>query len=332
MEAKRQKTNNNNDGDEQSMIRWREGLVQSPDGPAREIPQKHAYSRSLFITRDGAARARIYNFVSQTWSWEDDPVEPTMHEDGRMGLRDNAIGHWVSLEVAIALAWRKREPDTPMRACVLDGRPCEARYIRWEAEDETQDEQQPMTGESFKSLKWKVGLIACDGRGYKISTKGRLMAPDGSITSGVYYDDRMWAAVKGVGLVDLTTVARLRPLIITVPPAVASAADALYNAVPPEEYANDAGIQVGTAWSYYTRAALVLPKDRLREATKFLVSRDLWRRLKEMDEAEDPVLGGSLTDLMSAVQDDLSSRGEFMNSEFQFEQLRLARSCLAKHS
>ena len=331
MEAKRQKTNNNNDGDEQTMIAWREGLVTSPDGPAREIPQKHAYSRALFVTRDGAARARIYNFVSQTWSWEE-PVEPTMHEDGRMGLRDNAIGHWVPIEVAIALAWRKREPDTPMRAYVLDGRPCEARYIRWEAEDETQDEQQPMTGESFKSLKWKVGLIACDGRGYKISNRGRLMAPDSSITRGSYFNDRMWAAVKGVGLVDVTTAARLRPPIINVPPAVASAADALYNGVSPEEYASDAGIQEGTAWSYFTRAALVLPKDRLREVTRDLVSKDLWRLLKRMDDEEDPLLGGSLKDLMEAVLDDLSSRGEFRNSEFQFEQLRLARSCLAKHS
>ena len=73
-----------------------------------------------------------------------------------------------------------------------------------------------MTGESFKSLKWKVGLIACDGRGYKISNRGRLLAPDGSITSGFYFNDRMWAAVKGVGLVDVTTAARLRPPIINV--------------------------------------------------------------------------------------------------------------------
>ena len=331
MEAKRQKTNNNNDGDEQTMIAWREGLVTSPDGPAREIPQKHAYSRALFVTRDGAARARIYNFVSQTWSWEE-PVEPTMHEDGRMGLRDNAIGHWVPIEVAIALAWRKREPDTPLRAYVLEGRPCEAKYIRWVEEDESDDPQQPMAGESFKALKWKVGVIACGGRGYKISNRGRLMAQNGSITRGLYHDDRFWAAVKGVGLVDLTTAAKLRPAIINVPPAVASAADALYNAVSPEQYADHANLQEGTAWSYFTRAAIALPKDRLREVTRDLVSKDLWRLLKRMDDEEDPLLGGSLKDLMEAVLDDLSSRGEFRNSEFQFEQLRLARSCLAKHS
>ena len=51
-----------------------------------------------------------------------------------------------------------------------------------------------------------------------------------------------------------------------------------------------------------------------------------------MDDVEDPVLGGSLTDLMEAVQDELSNRGDFLNSVYQFEQLRLARSCLAKHS
>ena len=158
------------------------------------------------------------------------------------------------------------------------------------------------------------------------------MAQNGSITRGLYHDDRFWAAVKGVGLVDLTTAAKLRPAIINLPPAVASAADALYNAVSPEQYADHANLQEGTAWSYFTRAAIALPKDRLREVTRDLVSKDLWRLLKRMDDEEDPLLGGSLKDLMEAVLDDLSSRGEFRNSEFQFEQLRLARSCLAKHS
>lgn len=114
-------------------------------------------------------------------------------------------------------------------------------------EDESDNPQQPVAGESFKALKWRVGLIQCDGRGYKISNRGRLMAQDGSITRGFYYDDRFWAAVHGVGLVDLLTAAKLRPPIINLPPAVASAADALYNFVSPEEYASDAGIQEATA-------------------------------------------------------------------------------------
>ena len=330
METKRPKTHHDNGGEEQSMIRWPDGLVQSPEGPAREIPQRHAYNRALFITRDGAARARHYNFVSQTWSWAEELVEATVHDDGRLGIRDNAIGHWVPIEVAIALAWRRREPASPMRAYVLDGRPCEARYIRWEEEDETRDDPERRTGESFKALKLKVGLISCDGRGYKLSNKGRLMAPDGSITRGSYYDDRFWAAIRGVGMVDLLTAAKLRPPIVHVPPAVKAAADALYNGVTPEEHADDAGVSKGTAWSYFNRAAIFFPGDKLRRLVPPLVSRDLWSVLLRMDDEEDPLLGGSLMDLMEAVRAELSSRSEFLDSDFAFEELRLARSCMAK--
>ena len=330
METKRPKTHHDNGGEEQSMIRWPDGLVQSPEGPAREIPQRHAYSRALFITKDGAVRARHYNFVSQTWSWAEDLVEATIHDDGRLGIRDNAIGHWVSIEVAIALAWRKRQPESPMRAYALDGRPCEARYIRWEEEDEARDDPEPRTGETFKALKWKVGLISCDGRGYKLSNLGRLMAPDGSITHGTYFDDRLWAAIKGVGMVDLLTAAKLRPPILNVPPTVKAAADAFYNGVTPEEHAEDAGVSKGTAWSYFNRTALFFPGDKLRRLVPPLVSRDLWSVLLRMHEEEDPLLGGSLTALMEVVHADLSSRGEFRKSHYQFEELRLARSCLAK--
>ena len=234
------------------MLTWRDGVVQCPEGAAREIPQAHAYSRSLWCTKDGAIRPRIYNFVSQTWTWED-PVPPLIvHDDGRLGVRDFGIGTsgWMPLEVVIALAWRKRQPDSPMRASVEEGHPMEARYIRWAVEEDVDDAQRTMPGEVWKPLKWKVGLISCDGRGYKLSSLGRLKSPSGAITKGHFYDGKRWAAVAGVGLVDLTTAAKLIPNVVVLPPAIKSAADAMYQGVPPEEYADDAGVEVGTAWSY----------------------------------------------------------------------------------
>ena len=312
------------------MLTWRDGVVQCPEGAAREIPQAHAYSRSLWCTKDGSIRPRIYNFVSQTWTWED-LVPLTVHEDGRLGVRDFGIGTtgWTPLEVVIALAWRKRQPDSPMRASVEEGKPMQARFIRWAVEEDGDDAQRTMPGEVWKPLKWKVGLISCDGRGYKLSSLGRLKSPQGAITKGHFYDERRWAAVTGVGLVDLTTVAKLCPNVVVLPPAIKSAADAMYQGgVPPGHFANDAGIEVGTAWSYYTRAAQVLPVDRLRQVAKQFVARDLWRVLRQMEQEEDPVLGGSLTELMPEVLGRVSQ--QFVSSEFQWEQLRLARSAIAR--
>ena len=133
--------------------------------------------------------------------------------------------------------------------------------------------------------------------------------------------------MRGCGLVDLTTAAKLRPPTLSVPRCIKMAADALYNGCTPDELSEDANVQVGTAWSYMTRAATLLrPSDLLRVVPE-LVERDLWELLNDMEES---VIGGKLTRLMEVVKRRLSSRGRFMRSEFQWEQLRIARSAIAK--
>ena len=53
------------------------------------------------------------------------------------------------------------------------------------------------------------------------------------------------------------------------------------------------------------------------------VARDLWSLLVAMK--GEVVLGESLTELMDEVTKRLPRRGEFMRSDFRWEQLRIAR-------
>ena len=48
----------------QSMIAWRDGIEESPGGPAREVVQRDTWSSSVWITPDGEAFRRHYNAVS----------------------------------------------------------------------------------------------------------------------------------------------------------------------------------------------------------------------------------------------------------------------------
>eukprot|EP00966_Prymnesium_polylepis_P033108 769963-Prymnesium_polylepis.1 len=42
-------------------IQWVEGLIESPDGIARQLPERHVFSSAVYVTRDGVARRRFFN-------------------------------------------------------------------------------------------------------------------------------------------------------------------------------------------------------------------------------------------------------------------------------
>ena len=72
-----------------------------------------------------------------------------------------------------------------------------------------------------------------------------------------------------------------------------------------------------------SKVASYLPGKDLRRLVPAFVSRDLWSLLQGM--SAEPVLGGTLTDLMTEVEKRLSKRGEFRRSDFKYAQLRIAR-------
>ena len=51
------------------MIAWRDGLERGPDGPARQVPTRHVWNSTVWVTKDGTARRRFFNPISGEWNW-----------------------------------------------------------------------------------------------------------------------------------------------------------------------------------------------------------------------------------------------------------------------
>ena len=168
------------------------------------------------------------------------------------------------------------------------------------------------------------GIVKCDSR-YVISSKGRLKAPDGTVTRGFYYDGRRWAACRGAGLIDLTTCARLRENEVYLQARVIQAINAIGAGMTSVDFAMEISIQERTSWSYFTRGAQFMDAAELLRTAPHLVSRDLWSVLRSMSRDQHSEMGGKLTELYEVVKEALSSKGEFRTSELQMGQLWLSQ-------
>ena len=314
-----------------SLVSWRDGLVRGPDGPCRQIPQHYVWSSSVWITKAGDARRRHYNGVTRTWAWDDEPL-PIAFDDasGRIGY---VVDHWISRERAIALAWLHRDPQSSWHL-TDDGIEIELEGQRrrrglpmaWKRGEVVEGE--PTTSlprEQWRKLKWRCGLAPAPP-GYMSSSLGRLRSPRGDVTRGLFFAGDRYAAVKGCGLVNLTVAAGLAPRTLRLSPTLYHAAQALMTGRDAQELALVLDVVEATAWTYLCCAAAHVPGDNLRPRARRLVAPDLWRALGAMH--GDARLGGPLAELMPVVLKKVKRGGTFRRSQFQWEQLRLARLAL----
>lgn len=309
-----------------SVVTWPDGIERGPDGLCRQIPQKHTWSGGVFITQNGTARRRHYNAVTKQWTWDAEPMP--MAFDANMDRTGFHVDHWISVDRAIALAWLHRAPDGTSTivddGVELVGKKRGPFTIAWRSGEVVGKEERHINGERFKPLRWRCGLCVCPP-GYKISNIGRLMNAKGRVTCGLYFAGDRYAAVRDCGLVNLTLAAGLRPNSVDITDSLFLAAEALGTGHTPVDLSRESMVQVGTAWSYMCRVAPLFPSDDLRRHVSTLVSADLWALLQSMAAKGEAVLGGSLMDLRGVVDRRLKRRGAFRSSEFQMEQLRLAR-------
>ena len=138
---------------------------------------------------------------------------------------------------------------------------------------------------------------------------------------------RRWAAAN-CGLIDLTTASGRRKHSLDVKPVIRQAADCFCSGETPEQYAIDTGVEVGSAWTYFCQAAAKVHPEDVKKLVPPLISRDLWKVLKKLHRAGDPILGGKLNDLLVRVDQELPVGCEFRRSEQQIAQLRLGRLAL----
>ena len=303
------------------MFSWKDGEEKHRGIVYRQVPQRYTWSSQVFVSSKGRAKRRFWNPISHSFTWEDVDI---IEDNDRMGIR---MQHFLPIETIIAMAWRRREPDTPTKV-IVSPQGTTAKTVRWQHE-ENEDDIEHM-GETWKPLSYKLGLIPCDSQ-YQISSHGRLKSPfrdeNGKrpITRGFWWDNERWAYVKPAGLISLTR-ASSRERGAALPPSLQCAMDCLMTGHSPEDLADSQGIQEGSAWTYFCRVVPhIKDKVELRRRGKELVPPDLWRLLKRMKKDEDALLGGRLLDLIAKCEHELD---EFMDEEFKFEQLRFARSIL----
>ena len=307
------------------MITWRDGLIRGRRGQEfRQLVQEHCWASTLWISKEGVVLRRFYNTVTREWQ-NSTPHILSMNGDGKMGV---VLKHWVPLETAICIGWRRRKPDSTKRVQLQEGKPVRARYLRW-GDEEEEEKEEHIAGETWKPLRWRCGVVPCDGLGYKVSNHGRLMNPEGAVTRGFAYGGRRWAAVRDVGLVDLHAAARLQPKV-TPPPAIKLALDALMTGNTPQAYCDVTGVALTTAWQYFTRAAPHVAPRKLARVWRALVHTDLLHALARLK--DDPRFGGPLLELMPAVMQLIPEASDFHDSEVPFGELRFARLCMTSVS
>jgi hypothetical protein len=305
---------------QETMLVWRDGIVRAPcKHEVREIPQRNVWSQSLWITRKGDVWKRVFNPVTNEWSWSEKVPLVLDDKGARQGLRlPHSVSGFVPVNLLIAMAWRRRVPYSETKVHETVGQQPSAVSIRWD--EEQNDFVGDIPGEVWRPLEGKIGLVPINPS-YSISDRCRLKNGQGDVTAGHWWDGRMWAAVKGSGLLDLTAAAKRRKEIV-IPPSIERALSALRDGVPPSEYAKECGMKVTSAWSAYTTAAPHLNPTDLRRSCRKIVPQELWNALTQMKKIQNPVLGESLTDLVSEVDNCIPN---FSKSRLRFEHLRLAR-------
>ena len=319
-----------------SIIKWKIGLINGPDGPSRQIVEQYPWRTGLFITRDGICRRRYFNCAVGKWEWDANPRECYMEqESGKMGffIRDQSF---ISVERAIALAWRHRAPESSPHV-VCDGDVI-SRNVHWE-EEESNSEEEHIEGETWRSIRYNIGVVAVDPR-YFISNYGRLRSPVGDLTSGFWHSNfgtpggTRYAATNA-GLLNLHIVAKLIPGHVYLPRCKVNACIAMIDgAQTPAQYAARHGIATTTAWCYLNQVAIHAPPRKVKAAAQRLVAFDCWTVLKQMYLNEDPTFDSQLSSLHEELVESLSRSGDFrgLDKDAQFHHIRLAKISIQKNT
>ena len=294
------------------LVTWKDGLERTDDGEVvREIPLAVPAASSVWISAQGAAYRRYYNFVDRSVSWT--RLEYALDPDEvHVGLH---IPAWTSMETAIARAWRTRAPRSNARVQVIDARaPLSAATLRWREEEYVPPEPPVLEGETWTSLRWVVNHLVLCSPTYDISNYGRLRSPHtGAITRGHWCHGERWAAVKGAGLVQLRAAAGLARATVHLPPRTLAAHRAMTGGMTPADYSAASDIPLDRAYRYCVDAV-----PFVRDA-KRLVARDLRRVLEDL--RRHPALGGPLRELRPVV-------ARRLGREVDWGELRFARACV----
>ena len=310
------------------MVAWKVGIRKKDGILYRQVPTRFSWSSTLWVSRSGACYRRYYNPFSNTWRFMRTPQKYILDEaSGRIGLHIEQ--QWVPVTTVIALAWKhNRAPGSAKKTILKDGKSPIARHIQWE-KSSTNQTQKDMKDEVWSALNHRVGIFNCPTN-FQISSRGRLMSPSGVKTAGFYFNDSFVASCGDV-MVDLLVASKLKPPYIHVSPHLSRAADCLLAGGSPHTLSKDVGLSLQTAHTYFTQVAGMMHASDLHRVVPNLIPRDVWSALHKLHRQRDDRLGGSLSELLPAVETLMRKKSSFHKNEYKWAILRLGRMCVVSY-
>jgi len=128
------------------MIAWRDGLERGPDDPVRQVPTRHVWTSTVWVTKHQTwhRKAPILQScitVSGIWSWAWAPEIMSLGED-EMGNSGYALDWFTSVERAITLAWCRCRRRGGSTSTIRNRKPAEppspsAKWLAWDTRDAT---------------------------------------------------------------------------------------------------------------------------------------------------------------------------------------------------
>ena len=299
-------------------------MIKAPNGRlSRQLPEEHVWTTQRWITKKGDVYRRRWRPIEKNWKWDEEPVQLSLENDtGKIGL----YNPWfISLEYALACTWRKRAEDSSDLVTLQEGKPLQARYLKF-SKEESRKEEEPtdVEQETWKPLKWTIGPVTCDPT-YEISNLGRLKAPSGKITKGFLFRSRRWAAVRNCGLVDLGSASKIQSKDMP-PMHIQTAKDAMLSGHSPSDLAEITGISLKTAWTYFYEALTWTRKKELKRVWRDWLPSSLCNEL--YDARHQPIIGASLTDLLDFLHTRLPPEFFEESRDLQYGQLRFGRAAV----
>ena len=294
---------------------WPFGVEVMPDGElAREFAQRlPVWSSAVWITESGTAYRRYMSSRGPTSRERIDLAQDP--ESGRFGYNLSGCG-FVGVETAIATAFHPRAPGSRRRAYVLDASvELSVSNVAWREPEVLLEGDDEGDDETWEPLVWRIGMSACDGLGFEISSLGRLRHGT-HVTKGFAAHGTRWAATPA-GLVNLLAAAQLQRYSVRPPPRVEAAYHSFVASVPPDMHAEIVDCTEKQAWTNYQLAAPMVA--RRRKIARDWIDTSVWEALEDL--SDDPFLEGRLSELKEHVED-------VVGRAVEFDHVRLARLCL----
>ena len=138
----------------------------------------------------------------------------------------------------------------------------------------------------------------------------------------------MWGGVKGSGLVDLLAASGFKPDTPNARPYIRLAMNCIVTGHTTKDLSKDAGVEMSTAWSYFSQSAPFLKPWDLQRVGPNLISRDVWSILHTLQSENNSSLGGTLKELLPIVESRLPSDSEFIKNPYKLSELRFGRLCI----